>query len=143
MSARSVAIAALLGVTLGIGAGVWVKTRFDQADEVSTLKGERHETAAGIADSAVASVALSNDIAADSANIDQIQTAVAARTVKYLAKQESRHDEPSTPNEPQPSPTSHSSAGLVLDVGTVRLLNAARTGHPATLDSAGRGVDQK
>lgn len=143
MSARSIAIAGLLGVTLGMGGGYWFKTKLDQAAETKALKQERRDTGAGIVASTLASTALQASISADGANNDKIQTAVAARVVKYLPK-ETRHDRNDTSIPTTEAPLAVPGCdcgGLVLDVGTVRLLNAAREGR--AVDGAGGGAGQE
>lgn len=141
MTVRSIAIAALLGVTLGAGSGYWFKTKLDLAAEAKAVKQERRDTGAGIVQAAVSSAALSADIQKDGAKIDKIQAAVAARVTKYIPKQEAHHDiATSTTTIPLAVPD-RDCGGLVLDVGTVRLLNDAREGRVVV--GAGRGASQE
>ena len=140
MSARGVAIAALLGISLGCAAGYWAKSKLDDSDQVATSAKARSETAAGILETTSASVALGEVLATDATRIDQLQVTAAKRATKYLPKPNAKTNEKSTPEAPL-APPDRNCPGLVLDAGTVRLLNAARTGRLVV--SAGGDAEKK
>lgn len=136
---------ALTVIALLFGAGWYGRGIFDVKKEVKVLQQDKHETNQNIEHAVQESVKVDSDIQVDHGRIDDIRTQVAARMAKPTYK-EQPHDNPVHDSLPQAPDAMVSESALsvrnpVLDAGTVRLLNAARSG--AELRAAGRGDDQE
>jgi hypothetical protein len=158
MSIQSLIAAVVLALAVGFGGGFYTKTKFTDAQQVTELRKDAQQTATNVVESVKRSTALEGAVIADGAQIDHIKEVAAARVTKYQPKQESKNASPNSRNVDGlygQQPNNHSEAageslaqvgcpaggGLVLDVGTVRLLNAARQG--AGLDSTVLGHGEK
>lgn len=120
---KNIIVAVALAVIVGFGLGFYVKAKFAEADQVDRVIESRHETAQNIQTSAAASQKLDEKVAKSDGAVQQIRTIIKTRIVKEKANETIQMDR-------------QISCGA-LDVGTVRLLNAARTG--AAVDSAAVG----
>lgn len=157
MSIQALITAVALALAVGFGSGFYTKGKFTDAAQVEEVREDARQTATNVVESVKQSAALEGAVIADGARIDQIKEAAAARVAKYQPKQESRNASPNSRNDdslfgqPHDQPEAAQAAvaplgcpasgGLVLDVGTVRLLNAARQG--AGVDSTGLGNGEK
>ena len=141
-----------LATLIGFAGGFYTKGRFTAAEEVEQVRADAKQTATNVVESVKQSTALENVVIADGAQIDKIKEAAAARVVKYQPKQETTHASPDPRNDhdsvrnaaagaPATQVACPAGGGLVLDIGTVRLLNAARQG--IDLGAAGRGDGEK
>lgn len=158
MNIQALIAAVALALTVGFGVGYYTKGKLTDAQEVTALRKDTKQTATSVVESVKQSAALDSAVVADSAQIDTIKTAATARVAKYQPKPEQHNEQRLTSGSDdglhrQQSANRYTqaaelaaqvdcrSAGLVLDAGTVRLLNAARQG--AALDSAGLGDGEK
>lgn len=111
---KNIIVAVALSFLSGIGIGFYVKAEFVEADQVDQVTDARHETADNIVQSHEADKKLDNEVAKSDAKIEKIRTIVQTRIVKE------------TTNEPSCTTANR----FDLDVGTVGLLNSARSGAP-------------
>ncbi|MFW6855403.1 hypothetical protein ACODYM_29350 [Burkholderia gladioli] len=127
ITAIAAGIAALL---VGVGVGYYVRGDHDAAKKTTAVIAEQHQTAGNVVAAVHASQKLEDDIAASDAVATTNGHAASERVrtqIKYvyMEKKDAKQD-------PQPEPVACGPA--YLDVGTVRLLNATRSGF--SLDPA-------
>jgi hypothetical protein len=123
-------------LVIGFGGGYEVHSKFTKAVEVTSLKRDAKVSGANVVESHKASVSIESKVALQNAVADKLKSAAALRVAKQqeraheeFAKELARSLDKKMPPEPVVCPDP------VLDVGTVRLLNAAREG--AAVDAAG------
>jgi hypothetical protein len=113
-------------------------------EQVKTLQADKRVTNENIEEAVKDSVKVDTTIQTDHARIDDIRQAVAARLAKPTHP-EKPHDDYPRPDPAAPAPVGQADvpglADPVLDAGTVRLLNAARSG--AELRAAGSRDGEK
>lgn len=139
----------ILAIVLAFGGGWYVKGKFFDAAEVKEARIERKESAGNIVASTVKSGEIADAIAQDSNNVSDLKAQAAARVAKYQPKPEKPHDADrrndatgtTPPAEGTPVAQNCPAGGLVLDLGTVRLLNAAAEGR--TMGAASGGDAEK
>ncbi len=158
MNLQALAAAVILALAVGFGGGYYTKGKFDVAAEVTQERKDIKQTAGNVVESMKQGAALEADVASDGVHIDQFKDAAAARVAKYQPKPEPHHAASSNsgvldglhgqPANNQPEAAAAAvgqvdcpGGGLVLDVGTVRLLNAARQG--TSVGAAGGSDGQK
>lgn len=159
MNFQTTIIAAVLASALGFGLGFYTEGKFSKTAEVTQQRQDTKQTATNVVEATQSSAAIDTGIAVDGAQIDKIKEAAAARVAKYQPKPESIHAErtpdglhagardqqpanqqPTTAGEPL-AQVDCPRTGLVLDAGTVRLLNAAAEG--ADVGAAGGSNGQE
>lgn len=123
---KSIIVTATMALAVGFGAGFFIAGKFEKAAEVKVVQKERKESARAVVQTLEADRKLDAEIQKTNATAATIKAAVAVR----VQKQEQKSHEVQIQSD--------TAATLVcptfdLDVGTVRLLNAARQG--ADLDS--------
>ena len=143
MDARALALVGVLLFGAGFTSGYYTKARFAEAERVEQL--EHQVQAAGeevvkigtwVAQSATVSQNIEDKVADTNHNIGQMQAAAVARV---KAQEKIHESEAHSPAQEPRSTLSHSGNTWVFDVGTVRLLDAARANthlDPATLSDA-------
>lgn len=125
---RNALIVAIAASVIGFGAGYATKAKFDKADALTKMVEVRHEDAATVQQSVQASASIEKQAGAATQNVETIRQQVAQRLRQPPIKDE--HHEDATQECP----------AWTLDVGTVRLLDAARAGTPP--DPSGLGDDE-
>lgn len=137
---KNVLIAAVIGLAVGFGTGFYAKSQFFKADQLDTAVKVQEQTKADIKDGVQTSVAVEKKADQAVENVSAIRKQVAKRladkpaqsvVISNPTQQEPGNEEPRIGLCVHPDPS--------LDVGTVRLLNAAREG--AALDPASLGDD--
>lgn len=134
-AAKTAIIVGSIAVTVGFGGGYYTKTKFMAASETHELKKEAHESAGNILESHSKSAGIESKVAAGNTAANSIKSAAAQRVIKQerareeFAKEHARQTDKLDPASDAVCPP------FVLDVGTVRLLNAARQG--SAVESAG------
>jgi hypothetical protein len=127
------------------GAGWAYRGYFDEHKKVMQLRIDRHATSLNIEHAVQTSEKVDSDVRADGARIEDIRAQVSTRLNKPTYKE--NHHAPVNDQRPgaeaaNPVQADHRDLDYpVLDAGTVRLLNAARTG--AELRAAGGRDDQE
>ena len=119
-SISEILAAAFIAVVIGCGIGVYVRGDHDKAAQVSQVVKAQKETANEIVQSTQVSQAIADNVAAVGAAVDADKAAAHERVVtqvRYVYK-----EKPSEKDALECGPA-------YLDVGTVRLLNAAREGQ--------------
>ena len=133
---RTLALAIALALTTGFVAGYGVKGRFVKADQLDAAIEARHETANDIQESLETSNLVEQNIAASNQQTAVVRKMAAAN----FKKKESRDAEVQIPAQGSGLVLSRDACGL--DLGTVRLLNAARTGSPDLAAAVGDAEGQ-
>lgn len=127
----------LLAFTTGwIAKGLSVKTQQETAVHATLTETKRE-----IERSAVVSTTLETAIHVDAARIDKIEVAVAERIKNNTPPRHDKHNHTETTAHAAGlvlSPVPAADLHPVLDVGTVRLLNAARSGMESTTIDTGQ-----
>lgn len=126
-------LAIVLATVIGFAAGFYTKSKFYAAAEVTQVTKAQHETAQEIVQSAATSQSIETSIQKSNDDIKQVQQVVQQR----IAVNQEKRNVSIQPNGSTGAPSVTSCAPDQLDVGTVRLLNAARSG--TALGSTGSG----
>lgn len=142
----------VLAVVLAFGGGYFVKGQFFAAAETKELRVEAKQSARNVVQSTAASARIETAVAKTDDNVNQIKAAVIKRGITLQPKPEKSNVANSnlagvrtaagqpTSTEPQGgSAPACRGSDLVLDVGTVSMLDAARQG--SALGAAG-GSDE-
>lgn len=141
----------VLAVALAFGGGYFVKGQFFEASEVKELRVEAKQSAQNVVQSTVASARIETAVAKTDDNVNQIKAAVIKRGITLQPKPEKSNAvqtpvvdglHTATADTAKPvhgAAPACSGSDLVLDVGTVGMLDAARQG--VALGAAG-GSDE-
>lgn len=122
---------AFVAVLIGCGVGIYVRGDHDKAAEVKQVATSQKKTATEIVQATQVSQAVAAKVAANDAAVDADKQAAHERVVtqvRYIYKEKT--DEKDAQN----------CGPAYLDVGTVRLLNAARNGAALDATSGGNGA---
>ena len=136
----------ILAVAVAFGGGWFAADKFKAAAEVKELRVEAKQSASNVVQSVAASERIEAAVAKTDDAVTTIKAAVVKRGVTLYPKQEQHHAAPDDRNadgvrsasadgQPNPAENDHVSApscgggDLVLDVGTVGMLDAARQGR--------------
>lgn len=143
MSQLEILIASiLLALTVGFGTGYYVKGKMVDAAEVSSARKDAKDSAANVVKSVEQSQTVAKKIDLDNAAVDRIADAVTSRTSKYQPRPSKADPHASlTPTKPATPDVVCPPVDLVLDAGTVRLLNSASKG--GAVDSTGDSDGKK
>ena len=141
MGIKEIIIACAATGMLCFGAGYYTKTQFDQADQFKAVTQTRQTDAKNVQQSVATSASVEASVTALTNNIHRIQNQIATR----LKPKEIQNASAQAPTVHSNAISDHDAAvaggnGCTLDVGTVGLLNAARTG--STSDAAAIDNDQ-
>ncbi|MCL2874794.1 MAG: hypothetical protein FWF12_00570 [Betaproteobacteria bacterium] len=131
-SIKNLAVVAAAALAVGFTVGYATKGKFVKADQLETIVGARSETAADIRESLKVSVATEQEVTNSNQRVTDIRKAVAARVQPQPQPQE-------MPNEAQLRLACRDDG---IDIGTVRLLNSARSGFPISPASFGDGASE-
>lgn len=151
-------IALAVALVVGFGGGWHTKGKFVDAAEVAQVRKDTKESASNVVTAVAASQTITDHVVASNTVIDKIAVEAAARTIHYQPR-----SQPKASNDLKFNGNSNGSVGqpndhaataehaldqvacpsgdLVLDAGSVRLLNAASQG--AALDTTGSGNGEK
>ncbi len=132
---QSLIVAVAVALAVGLAAGYYTKGQFDTAKEVKQDRAVIRGTAQGIVESVKKSDAIEQTVQKQGVNASQIQQAIDQRFAKekQRASQPVHVDTSASGNDATTAQGAetvrYSCPAPVLDVGTVRLLNAARQGE--------------
>lgn len=139
--AAALVIALGLALLLSFGIGWHLKGQSIAAAEVKTLRVEAKQTATNVVEAVAKSAKIDEAVAKTDDTVTNIKAAIKKRGITLKPKPETANDLAFNPIDPKtlaPENSNHACPGsdaLVLDVGTVGMLNAARQGRP--VDPAG------
>lgn len=119
-SYRNIVLAVALALGVGFSVGFYTKGRFVKADQLEVVTEAQHQTAVDIQESLKTSLAVEQKVTTSDQQMTTIRKEVARRTQPKETTNEANLHAPV--------------CDWRLDVGTVRLLNAARDG--SALDTA-------
>jgi hypothetical protein len=111
---------AFVAILVGCGVGVYVRGDHDKAAQATKVVAEQRQTAVEIVQATKVSQSIASEVAANDAAVDAVKQAAHERVVtqvRYVYK------------EKQGEKSVQDCGPAYLDVGTVRLLNAARSGR--------------
>jgi hypothetical protein len=126
MKPQTLALAICVALVIGFAAGYDAKGKFVKADQFDAVASAQEQTRTNVQQSLEKSAAIEDRATASSTQVTAIRKTVAKRFEEQRAHAEDRAPQVAAPGD------SESVSGPVctwtLDVGTVGLLNAARTG---------------
>ncbi|MFM0095695.1 hypothetical protein PQQ87_08780 [Paraburkholderia nemoris] len=122
---------AFVAILIGCGVGVYVRGDHDKAAEVTQTAKAQKQTAAEIVQATQESQAVAAKVAANDAAVDADKQAAHERVVTRVQYVYKENDSEKTAQDCGPA---------YLDVGTVRLLNAARSGRALDSTSGSDGA---
>jgi len=130
---KNIALATAVALTVGFFTGFYVKDKFVKADQIDAAVEARSQSADNIQQSLEQSVATEKKVAASNHQVSEIRKEVQKRIkhTYYPAKQETENEVTTEEGKCADS--------WRLDVGTVRMLNSARTGtdfDPTSISNA-------
>lgn len=128
---KTAIIVGAIAIVVGFGSGWATKAKFMDAAEVNELRADMRQTAVNVVEAGKQSASIESKVVVANKTSTSIQAAVQKR----LTDQKDRTNETQSTAEA----SAFQCPAFVLDVGTVRLLNAARQG--ATVDSAGGSAE--
>jgi hypothetical protein len=137
----------VLATGLGFAGGYHLRSKLEDAHQLAAVKTQvkvrdqaLKNTGKNIAAQHQTSITIEKKVAQTNSNVDKVKTAAAKRVIKQQERQHEQcnvqPDHPTAGNDQ--APAGRSGGGFVLDVGTVRLLDAARRGEaPSPADTTG------
>lgn len=117
LNIQNTVIAFALALVIGFSAGYYTKGEFAKANQFEAVIDVQHQTAQGIEQSLKTSSAVETEVTASNQKVEVIRKAVAKR----IQPKEST-------NEANLQTSAIAQCPWSIDIGTVRLLNAARSG---------------